>query len=112
MSPWALFEGARAVYTVSSQLGFEAIFAGHRPNVFGLPFYAAWGLTDDHHPLSLPRRGRPLSRAQMFAATMILYPVWYDPCLDRLCSLEAAIASLEATARCWREDRHGWNVIV
>ncbi|MGL4412855.1 capsular polysaccharide export protein, LipB/KpsS family, partial [Roseinatronobacter monicus] len=40
VSPWELLEGALAVYTVSSQLGFEAIFAGHKPRVFGLPFYA------------------------------------------------------------------------
>ena len=108
VSPWALLAGARAVYTVSSQLGFEAIFADHRPNVFGRPFYAGWGLTDDRHPLPLPRRGRALSQAQLFAASMILYPSWYDPFRDRLCSLEQAIATLEATVRCWREDRHGW----
>ncbi|MFD1809379.1 hypothetical protein ACFSHQ_18650 [Gemmobacter lanyuensis] len=35
--------GAIAVYTVSSQLGFEAILAGHRPQVFGQPWYAGWG---------------------------------------------------------------------
>lgn len=50
VSPWALMEGAVAVYTVSSQLGFEAIFAGHKPRVFGAPFYAGWGLTQDEFP--------------------------------------------------------------
>jgi len=109
ISPWTLLEGATSVYTVSSQLGFEAIFAGHRPRVFGQPFYAGWGLSDDRHPLSLARRGRSLSRAQLFAASMILYPVWYDPFQDRLCSLETAISTLEAETRCWREDRHGWT---
>ncbi len=39
---------------------------------------------------------------------MILYPLWYDPCRDRLCTLEDAISSLEAETRAWREDRHGW----
>jgi capsular polysaccharide export protein len=42
-SPWALLEGAIAVYTVSSQLGFEAILAGHKPVVLGQPFYIGWG---------------------------------------------------------------------
>lgn len=50
ISPWALFEGAVGVYTVSSQMGFGAIFAGHRPRVFGQPFYAGWGLTEDEFP--------------------------------------------------------------
>ncbi len=86
VSPWTLMEGAAAIYTVSSQLGFEAIFAGHKPRVFGQPFYAGWGLTLDERPV--PRRQRQLSRAQLFAAAMILYPKWYDPYRDCLCDLE------------------------
>ena len=105
-SPWALLAGAVAVYTISSQLGFEAILAGHRPVVLGQPFYSGWGLTDDRQPL--PRRNRPLSAAQLFAAAMILYPRWYDPYRDRLCQLETAIDTLEAEARAWREDHQGW----
>ncbi|WP_397541268.1 capsular polysaccharide biosynthesis protein [Roseovarius salis] len=109
VSPWTLLDGAIGVYTVSSQLGFEAIFAGHRPRVFGRPFYAGWNLTEDRHPRPFPRRGRRLSRAQLFAAAMILYPVWYDPFRDRLCRLEDAISALEAETRAWREDRRGWT---
>ncbi len=108
VSPWALMDGAIAVYTVTSQLGFEAIFAGHRPQVFGQPFYAGWGLTGDRHPLPLTRRRRTLSRAQIFAGAMILYPTWYDPYHDRLCDLETAIASFAALTRAWREDHLGW----
>ena len=106
VSPWTLMEGAAAIYTVSSQLGFEAIFAGHKPRVFGQPFYAGWGLTQDERPV--PRRQRQLSRAQLFAAAMILYPKWYDPYRDQLCELETAIDTLEAQSRAWREDRKGW----
>lgn len=106
VSPWHLFEGATAVYTVSSQLGFEAIMAGHRPIVFGQPFYSGWGLTDDRNPVQ--RRQRVLTRAQLFAATMIKYPIWYDPHRDQLCEIETVIDVLEARARAWREDRHGW----
>ncbi|WP_370046284.1 MULTISPECIES: capsular polysaccharide biosynthesis protein [Salipiger] len=105
-SPQALLEGAIAVYTVSSQMGFEAILAGHRPRVFGQPFYTGWGLTEEETPL--PRRQRRLTRAQLFAAAMILYPTWYDPYRDRLCEIEDVLATLEARARAWREDRHGW----
>lgn len=105
VSPYLLLEGAIAVYTVSSQLGFEAILSGHRPHVFGQPFYAGWGLTHDAAPL--PRRGRNLTRVQLFAAAMILAPVWYDPCRDRLCSFEEALDQLEAEVRAFREDRAG-----
>lgn len=105
VSPWRLLEGAIAVYTVSSQLGFEAILAGHRPRVFGQPFYAGWGLTTDEQPV--PRRKRSLTRAQLFAGAMILAPTWYDPCRSRLCSFEEAVDQLEADTFAWRQDRHG-----
>lgn len=105
VSPWKLLDGAIAVYTVSSQMGFEAILAGHRPRVFGQPFYAGWGLTTDEQPI--PRRQRSLTRTQLFAGAMILAPTWYSPCMDRLCTFEEAIDQLEAETRAWREDRHG-----
>jgi capsular polysaccharide export protein len=109
VSPWSLMEGAIAVYCVTSQMGFEAILAGHRPQVFGQPFYAGWGLSDDRHPLPLSRRGRKLTRAQLFAGAMLLYPTWYDPYRDRLCDLDQAISTLEAETRAWREDHTGWQ---
>lgn len=105
-SPWLLLEGATAVYTVSSQMGFEAIMAGHRPRVFGLPFYAGWGLTEDEDVIA--RRTRPLTRAQLCAGAMILYPRWYDPHSDSLCDIEQVLGAMEARARAWREDRAGW----
>ena len=106
IAPRLLFEGARAVYCVTSLLGFEAIFAGHKPVTFGVPFYAGWGLTDDRRPTPA-RRQRRLSRAQLAAATLILHPTWYDPYRDRLCAVEDVIAALEAQARAWRQDRAG-----
>lgn len=105
IAPHTLLDGAVAVYTVSSLMGFEAIMAGHKPRVFGHPFYAGWGLTQDENPV--PRRSRRLSRAQLFAAAMILYPTWYDPCRDRLCSFEEMLDHMEAQLRAWRQDRHG-----
>jgi capsular polysaccharide export protein len=105
VSPWRLIEGAAAVYTVSSQMGFEAILAGHRPQVFGQPFYAGWGLSEDHLPLA--RRNRVLRPVQLFAAAMIRAPLWYDPCRDRLCSFEQAVDQMEAELRAFRQDRDG-----
>lgn len=107
VSPQALLEGAIGVYTVSSQLGFEAILAGHRPRVFGQPFYSGWGLSEDQTPV--PRRTRALTRAQLFAAAMILYPTWYDSFRDQLCELETVLDTLEAQTRAWRQDRAGWS---
>lgn len=105
VSPWQLLDGAIAVYTVSSLMGFEAILAGHRPRVFGQPFYAGWGLTQDETPVA--RRERRLTRAQLFAASHILAPTWFDPCRERICSFEEAVDQLEAEVRAHRQDRVG-----
>ena len=91
---------------ISPQMGFEAILAGHTPHVFGQPFYAGWGLSKDRKPIT--GRTRILSRAQLFAAAMILYPIWYDPYRDRLCALEDVLDILEAQSRAWRDDHRGW----
>jgi len=109
ISPWTLLEGAVGVYTVSSQLGFEAILAGHNPRVFGQPFYAGWGLTRDEMPV--PRRERRLTRAQLFAGAMMHYPVWFDPYRGEVCEIETALDILEARARAWREDYRGWTAM-
>jgi capsular polysaccharide export protein len=105
VSPLKVLAGAAQVYTVSSQMGFEAILLGHRPRIFGRPFYAGWGLSQDEHPL--PRRSRVLTREELFAGAMLLAPLWYDPCRDRLCGLEDVIRQLEAEVHAWREDRRG-----
>ncbi|KGJ16354.1 capsular polysaccharide biosynthesis protein [Paracoccus sanguinis] len=105
VSPWALVANARAVYAVSSQMGYEALLAGHRPRLFGQPFYAGWGLSDDETPLPR-RRGRTTVEA-LFAASHLLAPVWYDPCRDRLTDFEGALRQIEAEARAYAFDRDG-----
>ena len=110
IAPQRLFEGARAVYCVTSLLGFEAILAGHRPVLFGVPFYAGWGLSDDRRPTPA-RRQRKLTRAQLAAAALILYPTWYDPYRDRLGRIEDVLGALEAEVRAWREDRAGYVAV-
>ncbi|HMS93921.1 MAG TPA: capsular polysaccharide biosynthesis protein [Tabrizicola sp.] len=105
VSPHRLLANAAQVFTVSSQLGFEAILHGHRPRVFGQPFYAGWGLSADEQPL--PRRQINLTPEALFAGAMILAPLWYDPCRDRLCPLEAVIDQMDAEARAYRQDHKG-----
>lgn len=107
ISPWQLFEGAIAVYTYSSQLGLEAILAGHKPHVFGQPFYAGWGLTHDHAPID--RRTRHLTRAQLVAGSYLIYPKWFDPHSHQSAPIEHILASAEASTRAWRDDHQGWT---
>lgn len=104
ISPWALLRNAKRVYAWSSQMGYEAILAGHTPRIFGQPFYAGWGLSQDQHVI--PRR-RPVPVQTLFAASHLLAPHWYDPCRDRLTDFEGALRQMEAEAKAWRQDHAG-----
>ena len=108
-NPWEVLARARAVYTVTSQIGFEAILAGHRPVVFGQPFYAGWGLTDDRVAQPERRTGvEGVDAVALFHAAMIDAPVWYDAYRDRLTDFETICEHLEVLRRAWRSDRGGY----
>lgn len=107
LPPAALLAGATRVYTVSSQLGLEAVLHGHVPETFGRPAWSGWGLDAPRDPLA--RRQRKLTRTQLMAAALVLYPSWYDPHRDRLCDPVDVVRILEARARAWRQDRAGWS---
>ncbi len=99
-NPWDILEGAKQVYCVSSQLGFDAILAGHVPVVFGQPFYAGWGLSDDRNPPD--RRNRRHSAESLFAIAMLDYPLWFNHAANRACTFE------EAAEQLLEEVRHYW----
>ncbi len=92
VNPLSLLEQADAVFTVTSQMGFEALIAGKPVYCFGLPFYAGWGLTKDAIPCPRRKRGRTLP--EIFAAAYILYARYIDPIKDEPCSIHAAIRRL------------------
>jgi capsular polysaccharide export protein len=77
VNPMAALPLFSDVYTVSSQLGFEALLMGCRVHCFGLPFYAGWGLTQDALPC--PRRQPGRSLETVFAAAYLHYPRYLNP---------------------------------
>lgn len=93
VNPWGLIDGARAVYTVSSQLGFEALMAGKAVRCFGSPFYAGWGATEDE--AAIPRREAVRTTEQIFAAAYLDYPTYFDPWNGGLSDFEAACDALQ-----------------
>lgn len=93
VNPWDLIDGAKAVYTVSSQLGFEALIAGKPVRCFGLPFYAGWGATEDE--AAIPRRDVARSADQIFAAAYLDYPTYFDPWNGGLSDFETACDALQ-----------------
>lgn len=87
--PHALLNEVEAVYTVSSQMGFEALLLGKAVYCFGMPFYAGWGLT--HDSKQCERRQAQISLPQLVAAALILYPRYLDPVLGQRCEVEQVL---------------------
>jgi capsular polysaccharide export protein len=83
---------ADELHTMTSLTGFEALLRGRRVVVYGRPFYAGWGLTDDIEHFD---RGRRLTLAQLVAATLILYPRYLDPLTRLPCGPEVIIERLD-----------------
>jgi capsular polysaccharide export protein len=88
--PVGLLERAAAVYTVTSQMGFEALLWGRPVRCFGMPFYAGWGLTGDELPAS--HRRQSLSLEALVHAALITYPRYLDPETRQLCAPERLLA--------------------
>lgn len=85
----SLIAGAEAVYCVTSLMGFEALLWGRRVRCFGMPFYAGWGLTDDHVPTP-PRRGRA-ALEDVVDAALVVCGRYVDPASGRSWDVEQAI---------------------
>ena len=101
--PVVLLEKASKIYCVTSQMGLEAIFAGLQPILYGRPFYAGLGLTDDRGPAW--DRGLNLTPAQLFWATHLQYSKWYDPYFDRATDFIAVAGILQARARQHQDNK-------
>jgi capsular polysaccharide export protein len=84
--PAALLASAHVVYTVTSQMGFEALLWGRRVRTFGMPFYAGWGLTQDELPP--PSRRSPVALESLVHAALVDYPRYVDPETGQRCDVE------------------------
>ena len=104
VNPWDLFDHVGRCYTVSSQLGFEALIAGRDVRCFGVPFYAGWGLTGDE--IACPRRAdtRP-DLEQIFAAAYLQYSRYVDPYTGARTTLEHVIELLGDWRRAYERNR-------
>jgi capsular polysaccharide export protein len=85
----SLFDKIERVYTVTSQLGFEALLYGLPVHCYGLPFYAGWGLTKDKQVCK--RRNINLTLNQLISAALIQYPTYLDPETQQLCAVETIV---------------------
>ena len=77
INPLSLISQMDKVYVVTSTMGFEALLAGKPVTVFGMPWYAGWGATDDRQ--RCPRRTRTRSVKELFAAAYFRYTRYLNP---------------------------------
>lgn len=89
INPISLIEYADKVYVVSTQFGFEALMCGKEVHVFGMPFYAGWGLTNDRQ--NNIRRNNLRSLEELFYISYVLYTHWVNPETRKRCEIEEAM---------------------
>ena len=77
INPLLLIKQVDKVYVGTSQLGYEALLCEKPVVVFGQPFYAGWGLTDDRSPIE--RRTQQRTIDEMFYATHIALARYCNP---------------------------------
>lgn len=86
--PCSLLEGCTAVYVVTSQLGFEGLLWGKEVHVFGMPFYAGWGLTRDLLPAPVRRISSRPTLEKLIHAALVAYPRYINPETGQACEVE------------------------
>ncbi|HDS1736321.1 capsular polysaccharide biosynthesis protein [Pseudomonas sp. BP8] len=88
--PAELLPRMRAVFVMTSQLGFDALLWNVPVHTWGMPFYAGWGLTDDR--LLAPSRRHPVPLAQLIHASLVDYPRYVCPERNTPCTPEVLMA--------------------
>ncbi len=84
-----------ALHCLTSLAGFEALLRGLPVTLWGQPFYAGWGLTEDRGPaFPVTRRNRRLDLECLIAGALILYPRYIDPLTQLPCPVEVFIERL------------------
>lgn len=116
VSAHAVLDRVDEVWTVSSQLGLDALLRGIPVVTFGVPAYAGWGLADDRAEgewaeTAFARRRRQLRLDEFVAAAFLEYPLYFDPVKRRRTDAEAAIERL-LSLRSHALERRGHHLAV
>lgn len=94
----SLLDQASAVFCVTSQMGFEALLWGKPVHVFGMPFYAGRGLTEDALPP--PAHRSAVDLLQLVHASLVDYPNYVNPETGRRCQVEEVLQWLALQRQC------------
>ena len=89
INPISLLKAVDKVYVCTTQLGFEALMCGKEVHVFGMPFYAGWGLTHDRKKCK--RRTTTRTLEEIFYIAYIMYSHYVNPDKQCRCEIEEAM---------------------
>ncbi|MBE2893678.1 capsular polysaccharide biosynthesis protein [Spirabiliibacterium falconis] len=82
-NPLSLLECVDKVYCVTSQMGFEALMLNKPVVIFGVAWFAGWGLTDDRHPaikqLTTQKRRANRTLLHLFSCAYLQYSRYINP---------------------------------
>lgn len=92
INPISLLEYVDKVYVCTSQMGFEALMCDKEVHVFGMPFYAGWGVTQDR--LKCERRTRKRTVEEIFYFAYIEYSYYVSYETNSECDIEQCIDEL------------------
>ena len=98
VAPLSFLSEFDAVYAVTSQMGFEALMLGKPVTLYGTPFYAGWGLTQDRGT-AVSRRGVARDVVTVFAAAYFKNARYVNPVTGECFELEDAIDLLSDARR-------------
>ena len=89
INPISIIDYVDKVYVCTSQFGFEALMCGKEVHIFGMPFYAGWGLTIDNQKCE--RRTRTRTLEEIFYIAYIYMALYVNPIKNIPCEIEDVI---------------------
>ena len=99
----SVLELSDEVHTMTSLVGFEALIRGKKVYTYGLPFYAAWGVTVDAKTCERRTVSRTLD--ELVAAAFILYPRYIDPVTNEFCEIEVLLEEIDKEKNRYNRDK-------
>lgn len=89
INPISLCKYVDKIYVCTTQFGFEALMCGKEVRVFGMPFYAGWGLTQDEQICE--RRTNKRTLEELFYLSYIKYSHYVHPETKKVIEIEEAM---------------------
>ena len=105
--PWVKL--AARVYVGTSQLGYEALLCETPVIVFGLPFYAGWGLADERQRLR--RRVRLRNINEIFHASHVKLARYCSPMSGLTWQLHETLAHVCLQKENFRRNAHDFHCV-